>query len=78
MWSCGDILNRAQALYDSTYQQLADYQAQLDAGKQQMYAQGLISSPNLSNEELVAEAEAALRRMKLQVLEGQLALNTLR
>ena len=71
-----DILNRAQALYDSTYQQLADYQAQLDAGKQQMYAQGLISSPNLSNEELVAEAEAALRRMKLQVLEGQLALNT--
>ena len=71
-----DILNRAQALYDSTYQQLADYQAQLDAGKQQMYAQGLISSPNLSNEELVAEAEAALRQMKLQVLEGQLALNT--
>ena len=41
-----------------------------------MYAQGLISAPDLSNEELVTEAEAALREMKLQVLEGQLALNT--
>ena len=71
-----DILARAQALYDSTYNQLADYQAQLDEGKRQMYAQGLISSPDLSNEELVTEAEAALREMKLQVLEGQLALNT--
>ena len=71
-----DLLNRAQALYDSTYNQLAEYQAQLDEGKRQMYAQGLISSPTLSNEELVAEAEAALREMKLQVLSGQLALNT--
>ena len=71
-----DILNRAQALYDSTYDQLQSYQAQLDEGKRQMYAQGLISSPDLTNEELVAEAEAALREMKLQVLSGQLALNT--
>ena len=71
-----DILARAQALYDSTYNQLADYQAQLDEGKRQMVAQGLISSPDLSNEQLVTEAEAALREMKLQVLEGQLALNT--
>ena len=71
-----DILARAQALYDSTYNQLAGYQAQLDEGKRQMYAQGLISAPDLSNEALVTEAEAALREMKLQVLEGQLALNT--
>lgn len=71
-----DLLARAQALYDSTYDQLASYQAQLDEGKRQMYAQGLISSPDLSNEQLVAEAETALREMKLQVLEGQLALNT--
>ena len=71
-----DLLARAQALYDSTYQQLADYQAQLDEGKRQMYQQGLISSPNLSNKELVTEAEAALRNMKLEVLAGQLALNT--
>ena len=71
-----DLLARAQALYDSTYNQLAGYQAQLDEGKRQMYAQGLISSPDLTNEELVAEAEAALREMKLQVLSGQLALNT--
>ena len=71
-----DILNRAQALYDSTYDQLQSYQAQLDEGKRQMYAQGLISSPDLTNEELVTEAEAALREMKLQVLSGQLALNT--
>ena len=71
-----DLLARAQALYDSTYNQLAGYQAQLDEGKRQMYAQGLISAHDLSNEELVTEAEAALREMKLQVLEGQLALNT--
>ena len=71
-----DLLARAQALYDSTYQQLADYQAQLDEGKRQMYQQGMISSPNLSNAELVTEAEAALRNMKLEVLAGQLALNT--
>ena len=71
-----DLLARAQALYDSTYNQLAGYQAQLDEGKRQMYAQGLISAPDLSNEELVTETEAALREMKLQVLEGQLALNT--
>ena len=71
-----DLLARAQALYDSTYNQLAGYQAQLDEGKRQMYAQGLISAPDLSNEALVTEAEAALREMKLQVLEGQLALNT--
>ena len=71
-----DLLARAQALYDSTYNQLAGYQALLDEGKRQMYAQGLISAPDLSNEALVTEAEAALREMKLQVLEGQLALNT--
>ncbi len=71
-----DLLARAQALYDSTYNQLAGYQAQLDEGKAQMYTQGLISAPDLSNEELVTEAEAALRQMKLEVMAGQMALNT--
>ena len=71
-----DLLARAQNLYDNTYNQLASYQAQLDEGKVQMYQQGLISSPDLSNEQLVTEAEAALREMKLALLEGQLALNT--
>ena len=71
-----DLLARAQNLYDNTYNQLASYQAQLDEGKVQMYQQGLISSPDLSNEQLVTEVEAALREMKLALLEGQLALNT--
>ncbi len=71
-----DLLARAQALYDSTYAQLAGYQAQLDEGKAEMYRQGLISSPELSNEELVTEAEAALREMKLAVMSGQLSINT--
>ena len=45
-------------------------------GKQQMYAKGLISSPNLSNTDLVTEAKAALRSMKVQLLQGQLQLST--
>ena len=41
-----------------------------------MYAKGLISSPNLSNTDLVTEAKAALRKMKVQLLQGQLQLST--
>ena len=41
-----------------------------------MYAKGLISSPNLSNTDLVTEAKAALRSMKVQLLQGQLQLST--
>ena len=41
-----------------------------------MYAQGLISSPSLSNEQLVTEAKAALRQMKVKLLQGQLQLTT--
>ena len=64
-----DALAKAQAAYDNISGQLNGYQQQLDAGKQQMYAQGLISSPSLSNTELVTEAKAALRKMKLQLLQ---------
>ena len=71
-----DALAKAQAAYDNINGQLNGYQAQLDAGKQQMYAQGLISSPSLSNADLVTEAKAALRRMKVQLLQGQLQLTT--
>ena len=71
-----DALAKAQAAYDNINGQLNGYQAQLDAGKQQMYAQGLISSPSLSNTDLVTEAKAALRRMKVQLLQGQLQLTT--
>ena len=71
-----DALAKAQAAYDNINGQLQGYQAQLDEGKQQMYAQGLISSPNLDNDQLVVEAKAALRRLKLQLLEGQLQLTT--
>ena len=71
-----DLLAQAQASYDNISGQLNGYQQQLDAGKQQMYAQGLISSPTLSNTELVTEAKAALRKMKLQLMQGQLGLST--
>lgn len=69
-----DALAKAQAAYDNINGQLQGYQAQLDEGKKQMYAQGLISSPNLDNDRLVVEAKAALRRLKVQLLEGQLQL----
>ena len=71
-----DALAKAQAAYDNIKGQLDGYQAQLDAGKRQMYAKGLISSPNLSNTDLVTEAKAALRSMKVQLLQGQLQLST--
>ena len=71
-----EALAKAQAAYDNIYNQLQGYQQQLDAGKRQMYKQGLISSPNLSNDQLVTEAKAALRKMKLQLLQGQLQLTT--
>lgn len=41
-----------------------------------MYQQGLISSPTLDNDRLITEAKAALRKMKLQLLQGQLQLTT--
>lgn len=71
-----DALQKAQDAYDNISGQLNGYQAQLDAGKQQMYAQGLISSPALSNTQLITEAKAALRSMKVQLLQGQLQLTT--
>ena len=71
-----DALAKAQAAYDNIKNQLDGYQVQLDAGKQQMYAQGLISSPSLSNTDLVTEAKAALRKMKLALMQGQLSINT--
>ena len=71
-----DALAKAQAAYNNIYNQLQGYQQQLDEGKRQMYKQGLISSPNLSNDQLVTEAKAALRKMKLQLLQGQLQLTT--
>ena len=67
---------KAQDAYDNISGQLNGYQAQLDEGKRQMYAQGLISSPSLSNEQLVTEAKAALRQMKVKLLQGQLQLTT--
>ena len=71
-----DALQKAQDAYDNISGQLNGYQAQLDEGKHQMYAQGLISSPSLSNEQLVTEAKAALRQMKVKLLQGQLQLTT--
>ena len=74
--SCGMPCRRRKDAYDNISGQLNGYQAQLDEGKRQMYAQGLISSPSLSNEQLVTEAKAALRQMKVKLLQGQLQLTT--
>ncbi len=71
-----DALQKAQDAYDNISGQLNGYQAQLDAGKQEMYQNGLISSPTLDNTQLVTEAKAALRKMKVQLLQGQLQLTT--
>ncbi len=71
-----DALTKARDAYDNIKNQLDGYQQQLDEGKKQMYANGLISSPSLDNDALVTQAKAALRKMKLQVLQGQLALST--
>ena len=40
-----DMLAKAQSAYDNIYNQLQGYQQQLDEGKRQMYAQGLIFRP---------------------------------
>lgn len=56
-----DALAKAQAAYDNINGQLQGYQTQLDEGKKQMYAQGLISSPNLDNDQLVVEAQGRSR-----------------
>ncbi len=71
-----EALASAQNLYDSIQSQLDGYQAQLDEAKRQLYAQGLLSAPDVSNAELVSQAEEQLRRMKLALLEGQLSINT--
>ena len=71
-----DALAKAQSAYDNIYNQLNGYQQQLDEGKQQMYANGLLSAPDVSNDQLITEAKAALRNMKLQLLQGQLQLTT--
>lgn len=71
-----EALASAQSLYDSISAQLAGYQAQLDGAKVQLHAQGLLSAPDVSNTEMVSQSEAALRQMKLALLEGQLSINT--
>lgn len=70
------LLAKAQSSYDSIYGQLEGYQNQLDEGKRQMYEQGLLSAPDVDNAQLVTEAKAALRQMKLSVMQGQLGLST--
>ncbi len=71
-----ELLAKAQSSYDSIYGQLEGYQKQLDEGKRQMYEQGLLSAPDVDNTQLVAEAKAALRQMKLSMMQGQMGLST--
>jgi putative ABC transport system permease protein len=71
-----EALASAQELKDSFETQLAGYQAQLDDAKRQLYAQGLVSAPDVTNDQLVSESEEALRQMKLALLEGQLSIST--
>lgn len=66
----------ARSLYDTISGKMQEYQAQLDAVKQQLYAQGLITSPDISNEELQAQCSAVLKKMKLALTQGQLSIST--
>lgn len=70
------LLAKAQNSYDKIYGMLEGYQQQLEEGKRLMYEQGLLSSPTVDNAQLVTEAKAALRQMKLAMLQGQLELST--
>lgn len=66
----------ARQLYDKTSARIAEYQAQLDQAKQQLYARGLVTSPAITNAELKVQAAQALKKMKLALTEGQLSLST--
>lgn len=62
--------------YNRLRGQVDQYQGQLTQVKQQLFAQRLISSPDISNQELLKQTTSALRKMKKALLEGQMAIST--
>lgn len=76
-------LTKAQAAYDKAQEsynqvraQVDQYQAQVDEVKRQLYGQGLLSSANISNMELLQQSADALIRMKSALLEGQMQITS--
>lgn len=68
-------LAAAQQLYASAEAQVATYQAQLDAAKQQLFAAGYLPSPEISNLQLAQDIKEILRKMKLALSEGKLSIS---
>lgn len=56
--------------------QIDTYQHQLNEVKQQLYGQGLLSGPDISNVELLTQTQAALKKMKTALLSGQMAITS--
>ncbi len=56
--------------------QINTYQNQLNEVKQQLYGQGLLSSPDISNVELLSQTQAALKKMKMALLSGQMQITS--
>lgn len=71
-----DAYQKALENHNKLKGQVEQYQAQLTQVKQQLFAQRLISSPDISNQELLNQTSSALRKMKKALLEGQMAIST--
>lgn len=56
--------------------QMDTYQGQLNEVKQQLYSQGLLSGPDISNVDLLTQTQAALKKMKTALLSGQMAITS--
>ena len=76
-------LAEAQLRYETAleyYNQIAakvsEYQNQIDSAKQQLYEQGILSSPTVSNEEMLTQLKAKRKEMRLALLQGQLSIAT--
>ena len=76
-------LAQAQQAYDSAlefYTRIAEkvnaYQAQLDSAKRELYNAGLLTSPDISNDELLTQLNTKIREMRLALLQGQLSIST--
>ena len=74
-----EALARAEEAYQKALEnhaaiqaQIDSYQAQLNAVKQQLSAQGLVSGADISNLELLNQTTEALRKMKSALLAGQM------
>ena len=76
-----ELVANAEAAYQKALEnqaaidaQIAQYQGQVDEVKNQLNGQGLISSPDVSNLELLNEVQTALIKMKTALLGGHMQL----